>query len=419
MFEPGPIANQAFFLSGQTQARMATAELALARVDERLRTSPLKLGILQELARLEAISTLRIDGYEPNYRELLKLEFLYTLYQQNNPGTSLKDFAEQNPWADKAALETLKYETALRWIVDGSNVENDFTRETLLDLHSLCLHGATAVATGTSFRTRPYEAWPEKASSLVYRPPAPAELSVLVDDLCLFASKNLFSPTAQAALAHFQFEGLKPFKRGLDRTGRAMCHAIMYRRGAFRNCIAPIALMPAIYTPKHAELLLPYDMGYDIEGQERTRRIDEWVWFCAYSTTLAVNIMTAYIDAFMQLEQSWRERIGPVKKASAIENIIPLLIGEPMVTVASTMQATGKSFSSTNDALKRLTNVGILKIEQLQGERNRVFIADDVVYVIDDVEKTLMKQRPIARDSVYRTPDGSLAAQEGAKQVTA
>lgn len=417
MFEPGPIANQSFFLSGQTQARLATAEIELARIDERMRTSPLKLGILQELARLEAISTLRIDGYDPDCRELLKLGFFYALFRNNNPGASLKDFAEQNPGADEAALETLKYEAALRWIVEKSDIENDFTRETLLNLHTLCVHGTTATEAGTAFRTRAYDALPEKASSLVYRPPAPEKLSALIDDLCLFASKSLFSPTAQAALAHFQFEGLKPFKSGLDRTGRAMCHAIMFRRGAFRNCIAPIALMPALYTPKHAELLLPYDMGYDIEGQERMRRIDEWVWFCAYSTSLAVNIMTTYIDAFVQLEQSWHERIGPVKKTSAIKDIIPLLIGKPMVTVTSAMLASGKSFSSVNDALKRLTDAGILKIEQLQGERNRVFVADEVIHVIDDIEKKLMTQRPIARDSIYRTPDGSLVLQEGAVKL--
>lgn len=414
MFAPTPIAHQEFLLSGNTQARIARAEIELARIDERIRTSSIGKALKTSLARLESVSTIRIAGYSPDYEKLLSIECQYHMYLQSNPNGTMHDFLQLHPEFGEAEVETFKYLQTLLWITATVVPGEPFSFDLMLDMHSLCLYGAPATQSGSRFRMRDYQVPEEKAAHRLYRPASPDAIGGLIDDLYQFVNTESYAPTAQAALAHFQFECIKPFKSGLDRTGRAMCHAIMYRRGAFQNCIPPIALMPAIQTVEHAKLLLPYDMGVDVEGRERLKCIDEWTWFCGYSTELAAQMIGAYVDAFESLEQHWRERLGRFNKGSALEMLLPLLIGTPVTTVALAMEETGRSFSSVNDAVNRLVSEGILKVSALGHDRTRIFTAHEVVDALEEFIKGLNRQIPIARDKIYRKADGSLSVSEEA-----
>ncbi|MBQ9021743.1 MAG: Fic family protein [Eggerthellaceae bacterium] len=412
MFAPKPIAHQEFLLSGNTQSRIAQAEIALARIDERLRTSPIGKALKISLARLEAISTIRIAGCSPDYETLLSIECQYGMYLQANKQGTMYDFLQLHPEFGEAEVETFKYLQTLLWLTATVVPGEPFEFDLMLDMHSLCLHGAPAKQTGSRFRKYDYQVPEEKAAHRLYRPASPDEIDALIEDLYQFVNTESYAPTAQAALAHFQFECIKPFKNGLDRTGRAMCHAIMYRRGAFQNCIPPIALMPALQTIEHTKLLLPYDMGVEIEGHERLRRIDEWTWFCGYSTELAAQMIGAYVDAFESLEQHWREKLGKFNKGSAMEMMLPLLIGTPVITVSLAMAETGRSFSAVNDAINRLAEKGILEVSAIGHERTRIFTAREVVDALEDFIHDLSKQLPIARDKIYRKADGTLSVEE-------
>ena len=50
------------------------------------------------------------------------------------------------------------------------------------------------------------------------------------------------SPVVQAALAHAQFEAVHPFIDGNGRTGRALTHLVLRRRGSAANFVPPISL---------------------------------------------------------------------------------------------------------------------------------------------------------------------------------
>ncbi len=409
VFAPTPIARQEFLLSGNTQSRIAKAEIGLARIDEHLRTSSMGDALKTSLARLEAVSTMRIAGLAPDYEKLLDVEYRYFLYEREHPGCTVQDFLDVNSDLGQAEAETFKYLQTLLWITTTVKPGEAFPFDLMLDMHSLCMYGALAKDTGARYRQRSYQIAPERASFELYRPAAPDEMDALVEDLYRFVNAESYSPTAQAALAHFQFESIKPFKHGLDRTGRAMCHAIMYRRGAFQHCIPPIAFMPAIQTVEHAKLLLPYDMGFEIEGRERLRRIDEWAWFCGYSTELATQVIEAYVSTFESLERMWRERLGRFNKGSAIEMILPMLIGSPIITVSLAMDRTGRSFSAANDAIERLVRAGILTVSSLDRERTRIFTAREVVDALSDFVRVFVKRMPVARDAIYRRADGTLS----------
>jgi Fic family protein len=66
-----------------------------------------------------------------------------------------------------------------------------------------------------------------------------------VDDLCQFCNDDALPAVAQAAIAHSQFETIHPFMDGSGRTGRALIHLVLRRRGLATRVLPPISLVLA------------------------------------------------------------------------------------------------------------------------------------------------------------------------------
>lgn len=370
--------------------------MALIRMEERIRFERIRPALCRNIARLEAISTIRIDGKDPSLRRLIELEDESIAKAMSLGGEHCVGAFESKD----ASLEAFRYLRTLEWLSENVKAGDKISPETLLEIHSRCVFGVPAAQSGVTFRKRELNLGKDLA--VVYRAPAPEDLPALIDDLCVFMNKDVYSPNTHAALAHFQFESIKPFKTGLDRTGRALCHAIIYRRGLIESLIPPIGLMPAINTRFHAEHLLPYGIGSDIEGLTKARALDEWAAFCAHSVELAAHVTKAYIDTIIGLEKGWEEQVKKTNKGSALQELLLILPGRPVLTVSSAMRLIDRSFSATNDALLRLEEAGILRLVDSDCGRNRVFEAQEVFDAIDAMERHLLASRPVARDSFLK-----------------
>ncbi|NTU89196.1 MAG: Fic family protein [Actinobacteria bacterium] len=371
-------------------------------MEERIKFEQIGPALRKIVARLEAISTIRIDGKDPNLRMLIELESMEKTDSETDrlySRSMLTKSTEEALAIEEASREALWYMQTLEWLSECIEPGSKIHPETLLEIHSRCVYGESAMHTGVKFREKAYRV-PEDLIG-IYQPPAPEDVIPLIEDLCSFINRDIYTPNTQAALAHFQFESIKPFKRGLDRTGRAMAHAIIYRRGLVENIIPPIGLMPAIHTQYHAEHLLPYGFGFKEEGQTKAKAIDEWARFCGHSIELAARVVKAYIDAIVDLEISWNQRLGKTNKGSAIQELLLVLPGRPLLTVSSAMKLIDRSFSATNDALDRLEQSGILRITGDASSRNRVFEAKEVFDAVDEMERHLLVQSPVSRDSFF------------------
>lgn len=71
-------------------------------------------------------------------------------------------------------------------------------------------------------------------------------LEDLLDGLVDYVNGDEHSPLVQAAIAHAQFETLHPFADGNGRTGRALVHVILRRRGLAPAFVPPISLVLAM-----------------------------------------------------------------------------------------------------------------------------------------------------------------------------
>ena len=359
------------------------------------------VSLRRVLSRLEAISTIRIEGKAPRLMSLLQLEACAAEHDDEpiSQGDPFDFLGFESEDERQVAIEVLYFERALEYIYHSSTSEKPFDTGYLLDIHSLARFGCLAEKSGVEFRKKAWCSGDSDVAPKVYEPPAPEEVQALVEDLAAFNEREVYSPIAQAALAHFQFESIKPFKSGLDKTGRLMCHAILHRRGLMNSIIAPIGLEPAIDTPSHARSLLPYNFGCAIDETNRMLFINQWVDFCALAAEVSARAADVYLDAILRLKESWLEDFGKTNKGSALEDLFDLLPGTPVLTVKQASALTGKSLSAVNDAFLRLERAGIVKtLDRFQ--RGRLFVAQRAVDLLEDIGQRITPEKPVDRDSL-------------------
>lgn len=396
VYTPAYLRDQRFVLNGRTSANAYKAETSLVRIEHEIAGSSIGPALIQAIARIEAITSVRIDGQIPAMRDLALIDILGDIDSRDFLHSRQVDscFCER-----AATLDALKYLNTLRWISQTVHPGFVFTPEFILDVHSRCIYGKPADQTGARFRHREFIPVSDGPMNGL-RPPAPTDLPAYIDDLCLFMNNEWFSPIAQSGFMHFQFECIKPFKSGRDRTGRALCHALFKSRGLTKGIIAPIALWPAINTPDHAKHLLPYSFR-DLSNEQRLgEAMDSWTNFCAISLAAAVGISSDFIDVYTRLEESWERRFGKVSRGSAAQALMRLLPGYPYITVDFARRLIGKGLSATNDAVDRLVSAGMIKVVENDLSLGRVFEATEALSVFDRFYDAMLNDEPISRDSL-------------------
>ncbi len=225
------------------------AERMLVRLEDRAQNCDVRMALHRILTRLEAISSVRIEGKRPELCSILKAESLLDFGEDDElhrlHRLDLFDFSNEEERL--TTFDVLHFEVAAERIYRTEGWESAVTPQTLIDIHSLSRCGKTAARSGIRPRNKPFYL-EDISDQCPYIPPCPHEIALLLDDLCNFINQDLYSPITQAAVAHFQFESIKPFKSGLDKSGRLLSHAVIHRRGLMRHLIAPIGLEPAIDT---------------------------------------------------------------------------------------------------------------------------------------------------------------------------
>ena len=402
MYSPKLLRDQRHVLSGATAANAYKSEIAFVRTENRLEQSEIGPAVMRAISWFEAASTIRVDGFDPDLRELAFADSM-----DLTPSSELFDrsLIASSFCTRRAVLESLYYLRTLRWIVATVRPGYVFRPGFILNVHSRCMYGKDAGMTGVRFRAVEYDNPNTKLFHL--SPPSPEQLYRYVEDICWFMNAAQFSPLTQSGFMHFQFESIKPFKTALDRTGRALCHALFYFGGLLDKTILPIALLPAINTRLHAGLLLPYDINRNGSIDDETSSalaIDSWTNFCAVSSEVAISLTDRVQQAFGELVDDWTSSVGKVSSGSTAEKLIRLLPGWPFITVERACRLTDRGFSAVNEAVDKLVRAGVLMNTNLSSRNGRIFEARGVSDVIKGIDSQLIKERPIARSTIVKEP---------------
>ena len=345
---PAFIADLDIPLSSELHAVTEEAASELARFDAEV--GQIAAPFASILLRTESASSSEIENLTSGARQIALAE--------------LGEHASKNAQLIVGNVRAMQAALALSESIDG---------RAILEMHRALLEHSNPDIVG---HWRDQQVWigggnlgPHTAQ---FVPPHHDRVPELMDDLVAFASRDDLPLLAQTAIAHAQFETIHPFPDGNGRVGRARIQAMLRAGKLTHNVAVPVSAGLLHDTSRYFESLSAYRSG-DIAPIIRS--IAEASFAAMHNgRILVVDLETVQID--------WRGRIN-ARRDSAAHRLVGVLLRQPVIGAAAAAAELGVSTVNAQVAIDRLVDADILT-QITDGRRNRIWLAKDVVRVLDE-----------------------------------
>jgi Fic family protein len=387
---PDPLMGRTITLDGPTAADVADAERAVVRINLEARSLVNSEALARILLRAEAVASSRIEGLEVGSRRLFKAQ-------------AARGIGEEP--SDVTAIEVLNNLEAMAWAIEHLSKQKAITSKDILGIHRRLLAGTRLEECGGKVRTA--QNWiggsDYNPCSASFVPPPPEHVERLLDDLCTFCDDDSLPAIAQAAIAHAQFETIHPFVDGNGRTGRALIHVLLRRRGLAPHVVPPVSLVLATWSRDYTEGLTATRYRGSADSPAAREGLNRWMALFATALRRAVDDAELYEKRVRVIQEGWRARLGRVRSRSALELLIEALPGAPVLTAQSAAALIARSDQAVNEAIPRLLEAGILS-QTTVGRRNRAFEAPELIDAFTDLERRLASPEGDTRSSAPTRP---------------
>lgn len=341
---------------------VSDAEAATRSLNDR--AGPALRPLARLLLRTESIASSKVEGLQADARSLARAE--------------AKADVGRNVGSD--VLEVLANIDAMELAVEETAAQPTITVDGLLDIHETLMRRAPNAS--IAGRVRSVQNWlggndynPCEAD---FVPPPPEHVAKLLDDLCGFCNSDHLPPLIQAAVAHAQFETVHPFEDGNGRTGRALIHVLLRRRGLAPSYVPPISVVLAANKDRYIDGLTQYRDG----------DLDDWIERFAVAAAQAATLAERYLGRVQDLQEEWRVKLrdhADLRADAAAWAVIDELPGHPVITVPMATAVTRRSKSSTAVAVDQLVDAGIL-LPLSESKRNRAWEASGLLDLLAELE---------------------------------
>lgn len=374
-YVPDPLSDADIRLTPEAAAASAGAERDVAA----LNASGFHLRNTEPLARLllrsEAMASSRIEGLEIGAGKLLEYEELGRMGARRRP-----DRTEAAVLANVAAMS------------DGvdSMAAGGITVEAMCAVNARLLEGSRIEDRGG--RIRDAQNWVGgngvNPVGAAYVPPRPELVMPLMEDLARFCERSPLPAVAVAAIAHAQMETIHPFADGNGRTGRALVHAVLKRRGVSASIVPPVSLVLATDRARYIANLIAYRTDDDDPcSPSRSDAASDWVEYFARALSEACGRAEGFEAALDELGRTWRDRVRP-RRNSAADLLIGALLDNPVVSVGSAARLVGRSREAARLAVASLAEAGIL-VQSSKNRKSGIYVARDVIDAFTGYERAL------------------------------
>lgn len=374
-YVPDLLVGRTFRLDGSVAADVADAERAIATLDASAAALANTEALARLLLRAESVASSFIEGLVVGGRRLLRAEAARVAGETD---------------IDVTADEVLGNIDAMTWAVESLSAADTVTVDGLLAVHERLL--SRTRLRDHAGQIRSVQNWIGGSSfnpcSAAFVPPPPEQVEGLLADLCAFVNDDELPAVAQAAIAHSQFETIHPFVDGNGRTGRALIHVVLRRRGVAPRILPPISLVLATWSRSYIGGLTATRYRGRADSSAAHEGINSWVGLFASACRRAVDDAVAFEERVTTIQQDWRAAAGTVRRGSAADLLIGALPGAPVVSVSSAADLIGRSFQATNEAMNRLEAVGVVRQVNV-GRRNRAFEAPAIIDAFTALERQL------------------------------
>ena len=380
---PDPLQGWNPTLPGDLAADIADAEAAVRDLNQ---TGPDPRtgvdGLARFLLRAESAASSRIEGLAAGPRRLAEAEAVIAL--GGDP-------------SDRTAVEILANIASMETAVDLAARESRLTLDHLLTVHRTLMENSSRPEIAGAVRR--VQNWiggsaynPCRAA---FVPPPPEHIGGLLDDLIEYVNDDRQSPVAQAAIAHAQFETIHPFADGNGRTGRALIHIVLRRRGLSPAFAPPVSLVLAARTDDYIAGLNAFRHLGPADSPRRSTAACGWLGTFAGAARRACREAGLYEKRIDEMAGRWRAVLSPVRNGSTLDLLLGILPGSPLLTVKSAARLTARSETAAANAVGRLSEAGILIQKNIGKQRYRVFEAPDALRLFAALERSLLHPPPL------------------------
>ena len=361
-FVPAPLKSLDVRLEIGTAGAVSEAEAAIRGLNDA--SQPLA-PLARLLLRTESIASSKVEGMQVGVRELAQAEARI----------------ETGGRIGRTAMEVLGNIDAMELAMHDAAARERLGVDEIIGIHRRLLERAPNAHIAGQIRTR--QNWiggnDYNPCGADFVPPPPEHVAPLLEDLCDAINDDLLPPLVQAALVHAQFETIHPFDDGNGRTGRALIHVILRRRGLAPAYVPPISVQLAIERDRYVAGLMAF----------REDGVDSWIAQFAAASTGAARLATLYMRAVRKLAAEWRAQLaaspGAPRADAAAWAVIDVLPGHPVITAPVAAAVTGRSKPSIYQAFDRLQAAGVLA-PLTGGSRNRTWEAVGLLDLIAGLE---------------------------------
>lgn len=357
-------------------ADLAEVEVALATFDHQARGRHDFEQLARFLLRAEAVASSKIEGLQVSSARLARHEARRT-HQQAGPES------------DATAEAVLGNVEAMRLAVEVLTERDSITVDDILMLHEKLMKHSDHPEWGG--RVRSEQNWiggnDFNPCGADFVPPPPEDVDPLLENLATFINSDQLPAVIQAGIAHAQFETIHPFVDGNGRTGRALIHVVLRRRGLATSFVPPISLALATNSGRYVSGLTAYRYLGEVTSPAAIAGVRQWLEVFLTATRRATADASALAQTTEKLETDWRSQVTARADSAAIR-LLPDLIGHPVVSVGDVVALTGVSVPAAQRAIATLVDADVLHPVG-DKQRNRLFEATQVFDVLTDYERSM------------------------------
>jgi Fic family protein len=210
-------------------------------------------------------------------------------------------------------------------------------------------------------------------ATATYVPPAPAEMTVCLEQWEAFLHNRSLPPLVQIALAHYQFEAIHPFLDGNGRVGRLLISLFLIERSILP---APLLYLSAFFEATRRDY---YErlLGVSTHGEWMA-----WLHYFLNGVARQAEDALSRAERINSVLMKWRAAAaGTASKASSA--LVDMLAANPYVTVKRAAEQLGVAFTTAQRAVERLASMSVL--EQIsQGKRDRLYCATTILKILEE-----------------------------------
>jgi Fic family protein len=209
-------------------------------------------------------------------------------------------------------------------------------------------------------------------------PPPPAEMRTALEELEKYLNEEP-SPSSlplliKAALAHYQFEAIHPFRDGNGRVGRLLITLSLVAWGLIGD---PLLYMSSYFERRRGEYMdrmLAVSTAGDWDG---------WIRFFLAGIAESARDGLRQTERLLQLRERYQAQVQAARSSALLPKLVDHLFRRPSVTIADVARVLDVTFASASASVRKLVEAGVLE-EATGRKRDQVFVAPEIMRFIGE-----------------------------------